>query len=166
MQVLHGNMLEEVTQGVILQQVNAQGVMGSGIAKAIRDKWPRVWDEYNAWYLANDLVTRRLGTTWLLGKSQLVEVEDGLFVANIVGQNQFYRQGEPRGTRFTSYDAIDKALTDLSEVLQGLPVSLHFPLLGSDRGGGHWPIVKEIIKHRLSGFEQTLWLLPGVQEPA
>jgi hypothetical protein len=95
----------------------------------------------------------------------LVEVEDGLFVANIVGQDQFYRQGEPRGTRFTSYDAVDRSLTDLAEVLQGLPVSLHFPLIGSDRGGGHWPIVKEIIKHRLNGFDLNLWLLPNTVEP-
>jgi hypothetical protein len=156
-------MLEEVTKGVILQQVNAQGVMGSGFAKAIRDKWPAVWDEYHQWCLPNPTAAESAA---MLGKTLLVEVEDGLFVANIVGQNRFYRQGEPRGTRFTSYDAVDKALTDLAEVLQGLPVSLHFPLLGSDRGGGHWPVVKEIIKHRLSGFELTLWLLAGTTEPA
>jgi O-acetyl-ADP-ribose deacetylase (regulator of RNase III) len=162
MRVLQGNILEEVTKGVILQQVNAQGVMGSGIAKAIRDKWPVVWDEYHEWCPPEPTAAESLAR---LGKTLLVEVEDGLFVANIVGQ-QFYGRHEPRhAPRYTSYDAIDRSLTELAGVLRGLPVSLNFPLLGSDRGGGHWPIVKEIIRHRLAGFDQTLWLLPGVQEP-
>ena len=30
----------------ICHQVNCQGVMGSGVAKAIRDKWPQVYEEY------------------------------------------------------------------------------------------------------------------------
>ena len=30
----------------ICQQVNCRGVMGAGLAKQIRDKWPVVFDEY------------------------------------------------------------------------------------------------------------------------
>ena len=40
-----GNLLDAQTD-VIAHQVNCQGVMGSGVAKQIRDKWPRVYDSY------------------------------------------------------------------------------------------------------------------------
>ena len=32
--------------GLIIHGVNCQGVMGSGVALAIRNKWPVVYDEY------------------------------------------------------------------------------------------------------------------------
>ena len=38
--------ITEIESGIICQQTNCQGVMGSGLAKAIRDKWPKVFDEY------------------------------------------------------------------------------------------------------------------------
>lgn len=162
MQILVGDILKEVTQGVILQQVNAQGVMGSGIAKAIRDKWPVVWSEYHEEFPEKPSESQSAAR---LGRVLLTEVQDGLVVANIVGQ-QFYGSHEPRhAPRYTSYDAIDKSLMTLAGLLRGLPVTIHFPLIGSDRGGGHWPVVKEIIKYRLSAFDTNLWLLPGVLEP-
>lgn len=163
MKVWQGSVVDSVKQGVIIQQVNAQGVMGSGIAKVIRDKWPDVWNKYTGY--AGPAYTQKDSGLHLLGKILLVEVEAGLIVANVFGQQFFYRQGEPRGTRYTSYDALDKSFTNLAEVFQGLPIPMHFPLIGSDRGGGHWPIVKEIMNYRLKDFDLNLWLLPGMIEP-
>ena len=34
---------------IICHQVNCQGVMNSGVAKAIREKWPEVYDNYKRW---------------------------------------------------------------------------------------------------------------------
>jgi O-acetyl-ADP-ribose deacetylase (regulator of RNase III) len=162
MKVSVGNILS-VTEGIIIQQVNAQGVMGSGIAKAIRDKWPKVWDEYTVFaglaYRQPELGAR------LMGRVLLTEVAPALLVASVVGQQFFRRPGDPEGRRYTSYDALDEAFTYLANALQFLPVSLHFPLIGSDRGGGNWPTVKSIIEHRLDRFDLNLWLLPGVAEP-
>jgi O-acetyl-ADP-ribose deacetylase (regulator of RNase III) len=160
MKVSVGNILD-VTEGVIIQQVNAQGVMGSGVAKAIRDKWPVVYSEYaavikmNQYHRGHDFMGRVIAT----------QVEPMLLVVSVVGQLFYGKQEGPEVVRYTSYDALDKAFTELNKLLQELPVSLHFPLLGSDLGGGHWPIVKSIIKHRLSAFDLNLWLLPGVVEP-
>lgn len=164
MKVSVGNLLEDVKEGVIIQQVNAQGVMGSGIAKAIRDKWPLVWDEYTVF--AGPPYTQPEAGAKLLGEVLLTEVSPGLIVANVVGQQFFRRQGSPEGVRYTSYDALDRAFTYLADLFQGLPTQMHFPLIGSDRGGAHWPIVREIIEHRLRAFDLNLWLLPGTVEPA
>jgi hypothetical protein len=148
-----------VGHGIIIQQVNAQGVMGSGIAKAIRDKWPVVWDDYRKVITTSpsDLESfSRLGTVvWS-------HVDDELLIASIVGQ-QFYGSG----ARFTSYDALDRALLSVRRdidacSLQKLPI--HYPLLGSDRGGAHWPVVKAILNYRLKDLLHGLWLLPGTAE--
>jgi O-acetyl-ADP-ribose deacetylase (regulator of RNase III) len=163
MKIFHGDILNNVSDGIILQSVNAQGVMGSGFAKAIRNKWPVVWKEYSEWCQPNPTLMESRSR---LGLSLIIEVEvDKLFVANIIGQQFFYKPGDLKSTRYTSYDAIDTALKDLSIVLDGCDISIHFPLIGAGLGGGHWPVIKEIINHRLRSFDLTLWLLPGMQEP-
>lgn len=163
MTVLVGNILD-LTEGVIIQQVNAQGVMGSGIAKAIRDKWPVVWDEYTA--RIGPAYTQKNSGADLLGTVIITQVEPRVIIASMVGQQFFRKKNDPEGRRYTSYDALDVAFTELAGLLRGLDVQLHYPLLGSDRGGAHWPIVKSIIDHRLRGFNHQLWLLPGMVEPA
>ena len=161
MTVSVGNILD-IKEGVIIQQVNAQGVMGSGIAKAIRDKWPVVWDEYSDEIKSCPSDTESRAR---LGSVIITQVEPEVLVANLVGQ-QFYGRHEPRhAPRYTSYDALDIAFTKLAGLLYGLEMTLHYPLLGADRGGAHWPTVKSIIDHRLRSFDHRLWLLPGVAEP-
>lgn len=165
----HGNMLESVESGVILHQVNAQGVMGGGIALLIRRRWPVVWDDYRfavPAHLSEEESRARLGT--VIWSEVGFDFDVGpLLVASIVGQ-QFYGAQEPlNARRYTSYDAIDIALTKLANDIRGVPGAVvHYPLLGCGLGGGNWSTVKSIINHRLSGIEHHLWLLPGVVEPS
>ena len=65
-----------VESGVICQQVNCQGVMGSGLAKQIRDKWPIVYEKYKAYSnnFTNDFE--------VLGHWQLISVSETLKVCN------------------------------------------------------------------------------------
>ena len=43
---LDGNLLDS-NADIIIHQVNCQGAMNSGVAKAIREKWPIVFDKYS-----------------------------------------------------------------------------------------------------------------------
>lgn len=168
MTVRRGNILD-VTHGVILQQVNAQGVMASGVAKAIRQRYPVVWDDYRlvvGTYPVDDEKSSEV-----MGKaiwSQVADSEDGpLHIVSIVGQ-RFYRGfGQPEMDRYTSYDALDIALTTIGDAIRHAApdATVHYPLIGSDRGGGHWPIVRSILEHRLAGIKHQLWLLPDALEP-
>ena len=45
----NGNILDSGAD-YICHQVNCQGAMNSGVAKAIRTKWPEAYNEYRAWY--------------------------------------------------------------------------------------------------------------------
>lgn len=171
-EIRRGNIVHEVTKGVILQQVNAQGVMGSGVAKDIREKWPVVFEEYAK--VVGPAYTQKDSGLHLLGKIIPVQVDKDLWVLNLVGQ-QFF--GRETGRRYTSYDALDVALTRAAEwalsdaweiddtwCAKRLPI--HFPLIGSGLGGARWSVVESIIEHRLTGFKKTLWLLPGADQEA
>jgi O-acetyl-ADP-ribose deacetylase (regulator of RNase III) len=148
-----------VTEGIIIHQVNAQGVMGSGVAKALRDRHPSIFSDYIEVVKPN---SPGHVSAAHLGKVIMSKVGPQLHVANLVGQ-QFYGSD---GLKYTSYDAIDAGLIRLADwidthVGKGLMTepAIHFPLLGSDRGGGKWEVVQAIIDHRLGKYvDRTLWL--------
>lgn len=168
-----GNLLDHVKAGIIVQQVNAQGVMGSGIAKSIRDKWPVVWEEYSRVVRQS---TIDMGAGYM-GMIIPVEVEKNLWVVNIVGQQFYGREpGKRPGGRYTSYDALDLGFQRLGAfALENMIVEdghytgypqIHFPLIGCGLGGGKWSVVQALIKDRLPGFHKFLWTLPGTKVPA
>jgi O-acetyl-ADP-ribose deacetylase (regulator of RNase III) len=152
MKLVRGNMLEELQGGgIIVQQVNCQGKMNSGFAKAIRDRWPTIFAEYLDFCHLFESSAERLGHVCI------VQVEPGLWVANIFGQEYYGR--DPM--RYTSYDALDTGFEKLHRWLvdAGVPSSfVHHPLVGCGLGGGHWPVVEAIINHRI-GTDTTLWTL-------
>lgn len=44
-QIVNGDLLE-ASEDILGHQVNCQGVMGSGIAKILRDRYPNLYPEY------------------------------------------------------------------------------------------------------------------------
>ena len=139
-----------VTQGIIVQQVNAQRAMNSGVAKAIRDKYPEVWKQYEA----ADLT---MGSVLLCTPAP----HSNLLIASIVGQ-QFYGL---HGLKYTSYDALDQGFRELAKLTQGL-LEINYPLIGAGLGGGSWPVIREIINHRLANEKHHLWVQPNNLEPS
>ena len=73
---IKGDILD-VTEGFIVQQVNCFGVMGAGLAKQIRDKWPSVYNRYQ------DRVYYSTNNEDLLGMTVWNRVDTNLFVASI-----------------------------------------------------------------------------------
>ena len=143
------------SSGIIAHCVNSRGVMGSGIALSIRNKWPIVFERYRTQYLKSiddypDADDR------IYGACQLVKVSDTQTVANIGGQINYGNDGK----RYVSYDALDSAFYDMSQQLKG-EHTVNFPLLGCDRAGGEWSIVAAIIDYHLpdSRFIKNLYLL-------
>lgn len=140
----NGNLLDAQTD-VIAHQVNCQGVMGSGVAKQIREKWTNVYTAYKAEY---DLFTDL--NKPLLGNCQLVQVNDHQYVANLFGQNKYGYDSK----RYTSYDGIYDALTNLAFQMENNNInSIAFPFrMSSDRGGADWNVILAMIE---SVFKDT-----------
>lgn len=142
-----GDLIEDAKVDIVCHQTNCQGVMGAGIAKQIRDTWPRVFGQYKLY-----CTRARAEGKPLLGTCQLVytDEEKSRIVANLFGQ-EFYG----RGKKQTDYDALRKALHALATnpfVIQN-KFSIGFPyLIGCALGGGNWEIVLPIIEEEFKDY--------------
>ena len=137
MREIKGDILN-IDSDVIVQQVNCQGVMGSGLAKQIRDKYPVVYEEYKEY-------CKNVKPEELLGFHQIVKVEDSKFVVNIFSQLHY---GRSKHIVYTNYEALERAINiviiklDMSNAK-----SIAFPKnIGCGLANGDWNKVYQIIK--------------------
>lgn len=152
MKTMKGDILANVTTGIIVHQCNAQGVMGAGIAKQIKEKWPQVYKDYK------ELLSVTGTGIVSLGSTTATDVGDNLTVVSLVAQDGYASRGE-RPHRYTSYDALDDGFEYIAGLAKVYRRPVHFPLIGAGLGGGEWSIIEAIIRHRLKGIEHTLWTL-------
>ena len=143
-----GNILESESN-VICHQVNCQAAMGSGLAKAIRWKYPIVYEQYTS-FLDNNYIRDasglKLNTSEFLGLCQLVKVDENKYVANIFGQDRY---GKEPGVVYTNYHAVLISLYNLKRlVLFGNYniKSIAFPYgMGAGLAGGDWNVIYNLI---------------------
>lgn len=107
--------------GIILNGVNCQDVMGSGVAKALFTKWPKVKEQYHAIGKEN----------MHLGLVDFVQVEENTIVANCWTQ-EFYGSN---GKRYASVDAVRECATKVFEQFGG---KIYTPQIGCGLGGLSW----------------------------
>lgn len=137
-----GDLLKAKEDGVqyIVHQVNCQGVMGSGIAKQIKDKYPIVYEEFKRNYKYNDKPQ--------LGQIDPIKVEDDFYVINLYGQEDYGYDGK----RYTSYDAFWNALNLIKGILPMGSV-IAFPYgIGCGLGGANWNIIKTMLNEVLGDY--------------
>lgn len=144
---LHCSVLETYAQ-IVAHQVNCMGVMGSGVAAQVKQKYPDAYKMYKD--LCDEYSRNRVG---LLGKAQLCPVSflpDGtprIYVANLFGQ---YKYGKDKNTIYTNYVALRQCMNELSEfaIKHNHIIAMPFKI-GCDRGNGDWnhivyPMIKRI----------------------
>ena len=150
--VVEGDLLQ-AKEDIIGHQVNCQNKMNSGVAKSIRQKYPIVFENFkqlSSFYINS-------GTQHdLLGKLQIVKVEEGKWVANLFGQFNYGYDGG----KYTNEKMLYQALLELREIAEenGMSVALPYKL-GSDRGGADWSVVEGYILKAFEGYEVTLYKL-------
>lgn len=132
----------------ICHQVNCMGKMGSGIARAVREKFPNVYkaytelcssDEYTPDYLLGSVLFVRCGAQ---------------IIANLFAQRYYGRDG----SQYTDYKAFRGCLQQIRE---NVPIgsSIAFPHgIGCGLGGGKWEIILPMIEEELSNdYEIEVW---------
>ena len=152
---------EEKAPFVIPHCVNdaVGGIMGSGVARALFEKWDDVKGAYHMW--AEGTFGLDLGFDdyisgpYRLGEVQILEVEsvdpDKIYVANMVGQRDVC---DFHGIPPVRYEAIRDCLLNLRTWLDKKKTikNICAPKFCSDLAGGDWSIVEGIIK---TVFEKT-----------
>ena len=133
--VFKDDITKVVSKGLIIHGVNCQGVMGSGVAKAIKEKWPNVYTEFK----------RNSKGPEMLGKVQIVAVEPGLYVGNAYTQEYYGRDGQ----RYASLEAVETCLDRAMRYAYNNQLEFSMPKIGCGLGGLDWdtevlPVVAEL----------------------
>ena len=146
----------------ILHQVNCQGVMGSGVAKQVREKFPAVFRYYKARCDEDKKLKAQTGSarSSLLGLAQICykedytvgQVKDEQVIVNLFAQDNYGYDGRC----YTDYEALRKCLQMVNERFAGKRVAIPY-LMSCCRGGGDWATVLKIIKDSLTNCQVTLY---------
>lgn len=155
-----GNLLDAQTD-VVAHQVNCQGVMGSGVAKQIKEKWPEVFESYKR--TCDDSKVYPYTIHDLMGRcdSGPDPNEQKPYIANLHAQLNYGRDGK----RYTNYEALYQSLEHLRQIMLGYKYSsVAFPYkMSSDRGGADWNVVLAMIESVFKDTDVTIeiWSLNG-----
>ena len=156
-----GNLLS-VQEGIIVHGCNAQGVMGSGVAAAVRETYPGAYEAYRELYQK----AKNAGFKDIpLGRIAWFRVSEApkLAIANAITQ-QYY--GRDPNVRYVDYGAIEESFGRIAKVAREHNLAVHYPLIGAGLANGDWSILADIIDRQLEGVAHTLWTLPGMPPPA
>lgn len=131
-----------VDRGVIAHGCNYVGVMGAGVAKMVRDKYPQAFKAYAMWLA--DFGSDRKNA---LGQMHYIPINENLWIANCITQG------------LASYDgqlATPRAIQDSLGAAFGLAVQtelpLYMPKIGAGLGGLNWEQDVEPIIANLSNM--------------
>ena len=137
-----GNLLE-ADEIHLVHGCNAQGVMGSGVARAIRDWYPKAYQDYRSVYQEGKL---------LLGNIISSAQDDGRVIHNAVTQEFYGRDSRT----YVSYWAIAETFSKLESYNLG---HIALPKIGAGLGGGDWSVIEAIIENCLVRTEATVYEL-------
>ena len=141
MKIVEGNLLDLFDEGIfkyIAHQVNCQGVMGSGIAKQIKKRYPMIFEGYQ------DFIEVQENDT--IGLASIDYVDDGRYVIQLYGQRDY-----GKGDRHTNYSALASALVNAVSQISGPsytnPIYIGIPYkMSCGLGGGDWSIVTLLLE--------------------
>lgn len=140
---------------IIAHQVNCMGVMGSGVAAQVKERFPDAYKAYRAFCDQNrDQRIAMLGTTQFCAVSRYPD--SGLprvYLANLFAQ---YDYGRDRSRVYTDYAALRQCFVKLSDFALPSDRIIALPSrIGCGYGGGDWegvvlPMIEEVfLKNRV-----------------
>lgn len=131
-ELIKGNLLT-IESGIIAHQVNCKGVMGAGLAKSLKAKYPACFTSYQRYCKEGK---------FKLGMVQFVKVNPVLYICNLAGQDGYGTQ-----SRQTDYEALASCLTKLHAKSIELNLTPYLPYkMGCGLGGGNWNVVSNLIE--------------------
>jgi len=137
--------LTTVTEGIVAHGCNCSGGFGSGIAAAVKNKWPVVAIRF-----------RENGTgEKLLGTIDAVELAQDLIVVNCYTQ-EFYGPGDKR---YADPWSIEACLYQLLDLAVEKNMDLYIAKIGCGLGGLSWEHeVKEIYEAVLEEYNVNVYV--------
>lgn len=125
---------------------NAQGVMGSGVARIVRDDHFEAYRFYVEQYDEHGLK---------LGDVQFVPA-NGKIIINAVTQHLYGKTGD----RFVNYEAVANCMYTINRELRAEGATqVAMPQIGAGLGGGDWRVIEAIIESEMTDVEPVVYVL-------
>jgi O-acetyl-ADP-ribose deacetylase (regulator of RNase III) len=136
----------------IVHGCNARGVMGAGIAKLIKKKYPRTYKVYTDWHRDTGLE---------LGRVIWADCGDKI-IGNAIIQDHYGRSEK----QYCSYEAIRTCMISINHQFS-LPIPpfnrsnkvVAMPRIGAGLAGGDWGIIEQIIDEELQDVQPVVYYL-------
>ena len=145
-----GNLLD-VKTGVIVHGCNARGVMGAGVAKAVKQRYPGAYTAYRHAYEEGGLS---------VGQVIAYPVPNGNGALQLVIVNAIIQQTYGTDRRQVDYAGFERAFVQVAHITRTFGFQdVHLPLIGCGLAGGDWRVIEPIIRRTLRGLRKHLWLL-------
>lgn len=144
--IIEGNIVDSQAK-VVCQQVNCQGEMNSGVAKAIRDKYPHIYESYKEF-----CEKRNEENLPLMGMVHFNTIDNKQVYINMFAQDKHGYDGE----QYTNYDALQQCFEKVKVVLKDRSVAFPYKV-GCGLGGGDWNVVLKMIETVFADYNVELW---------
>lgn len=124
---------------ILVHQTNCMGIMGSGVALALKLRYPEIFPPYKQ--LCSQKGSKLLGTT------QVIVTESGKVIANLFGQDRINRTWY-LGGQVTNLAAVENGMCEVIAYAKQHGISkIALPYkMGAVRGGARWEDVLAIIE--------------------
>jgi O-acetyl-ADP-ribose deacetylase (regulator of RNase III) len=144
------------TPVLITHVCNDQGGWGKGFVVALSRRWKQPEASYRRWSREGQAGR---GPGFQLGMVQVVGVETGVAVVNMVAQHAYVSATNPVAVR---YDALETCLGKVAKVAGSTGSCVAMPRIGCGLAGGEWGRIEAIIKATLgaAGVDVVVFDLP------
>ena len=158
---VHGNLLD-APERFIIHGCNAQGAMGSGVARVLFERYPAVRECY-----LHTFQHYQGSNEPFLGSLHFVWGHPHTIINGIT--QEFYGKD---GKLYASYEAIEQVFTTLNAHAAernaddgsnyGPMTAVAMPLIGAGLAGGSWKTISEIIERTSTDYQPVVYLIDGV----
>ena len=124
---------------VIAHICNDIGAWGKGFVLALSKRWKYPEKQYKQWY--------KEGENFALGEVQFVSVEEKIWVANLIGQHNIYR--DENGDPPIRYEAVKRGLQIIADFAYEINAKVQMPRVGCGLAGGSWDRIEKLIRQTL-----------------
>lgn len=128
----------------IIHGCNSHGVMGSGVAKVLREKYPKAYQDYNDAYNSYGLA---------LGDNIVSVQYDGKVIHNAITQKDYGRRDD---RVYVSYWAIAEVFRKINS--WGVK-EVALPKIGAGLANGDWNVISAIIENTLIDTKPYVYVL-------
>ena len=127
---------------LICHVVNDIGAFGAGVSGAISKVYPKVEEQYKRWHKYEHYMLGTQIIPFKLGNIQIVPVDPGVYVINMIGQKGVVGTNNPKPVKYAS---IVRCMEKVYAVCKQMDGEIHCPKICAGLAQGRWETIEELI---------------------